>query len=88
MPRSRSPGMLFAEWDLMGLSGSEVASVVYEPEVLRPNRLGHHEGCRIAVGRRLAVVFNPSSQTAVSVLWRGATWRDGHGRPAGARLAS
>ena len=31
--------MLFAEWDLMGLSGSEVASVVYEPEVLRPNRL-------------------------------------------------
>lgn len=55
----------------MGLRRRDILTALRNAEVEYPGSLGHPDGRRIACWDRLAVVFNPTTKTVVTVLWRG-----------------
>jgi hypothetical protein len=58
----------------MGVREREVRAAVEDPEVDYVDRDG-----RVRVGGRLAIPYNPATNTIVTVLWRGKTSRSEQG---------
>jgi len=61
----------------MGLSHGEVLAVLAEPMVRYPGSPAHGSGRVVAVGGRLAVVYDPATRCVITILWHGLTRRDG-----------